>query len=405
LGLLNRKIALFACFWACSPAISWQPKTNPPTTSSPTHQLPLSVNGSTCSLYPQTSPNKACTTLTICDSNGFNCITLSDLRVDTYTSGIRVFRNTLPSNLYNSLRSISTINGNLATCFLYEGVSYWGNVFQATLLLDGEQVSVPIQIIDKTQINPTNANATNLCTSLTNTPATSNAAHFQGILGMGPRQRDCGTPCASQASPYYYSCRNGLPSSSTSCTQSTVPTNQQLTNPFTQLSSNANGVILKLPSVTTGGIASLEGSLLLGIDTQSNNVSTGASTIPVDANNLISIQPQGNSYSAMINAATSAFVFPSTMASTSVNQISYYCPTTNPSFTSMIYGSSNITLSFPIGNATSLLGGSSYVFSELGIASSKGPIIYGIPFFFGKSVFVGFENTSSSLGAGPYYAF
>jgi len=405
LGFL-RQLALLGCFWACSPATSWQSNTNAPNpTLNPTNLLPLSVNGFNCSLYPQTTPNKACTTVVICNSNQTNCTSITDLRVDTQTSGIHIFQDALPSTLYTSLQNISTTNGNLGNCFNYEGYSYWGNVFQAIVLLNGQKASVPIQIIDNTKTHPTTSESTNLCTSLTNTPTNSSKAHYQGIFGIGPKQQDCGSSCVSTPSIYYYSCPNGLAQSIATCTQTTVPLNQQITNPIAELAENNNGVILQLPQVPSAGVPSVEGSIILGIDTETNNASTGTQYIPTNTDTSISVSSQGQSYSAMINAAASAFTFPSTITTGTVNQITYYCPTTAQNFTSMIYGSQNIPLTFSIGNATSLLGHSSYVFAELGIPSSQNTIIYGIPFFFGKSVFVGFENRSSSLGQGPYYAF
>jgi hypothetical protein len=44
------------------------------------------------------------------------------------------------------------------------------------------------------------------------------------------------------------------------------------------------------------------------------------------------------------------------------------------------------------------------VFVEVG-GTFPGNFDWGLPFFFGKNVFVGYEGKGSSLGNGPYWAY
>ena len=48
-------------------------------------------------------------------------------------------------------------------------------------------------------------------------------------------------------------------------------------------------------------------------------------------------------------------------------------------------------------------------FNNLGGSSGSGPFSsffdWGLPFFFGRTVFVGIEGQTSPLGTGPYFAF
>ena len=45
-----------------------------------------------------------------------------------------------------------------------------------------------------------------------------------------------------------------------------------------------NGVILRFPVIPLGGVSSVNGNLILGIDTQSNNSSSGVTMYPADPN-------------------------------------------------------------------------------------------------------------------------
>jgi hypothetical protein len=64
------------------------------------------------------------------------------------------------------------------------------------------------------------------------------------------------------------------------------------------------------------------------------------------------------------------------------------------------------TVQFQIGNATTLFNSGNSVFSDLGGSlSGVAGFDWGLPFFLGRSVFVGIEGRSSTLGTGPYWAY
>ena len=75
----------------------------------------------------------------------------------------------------------------------------------------------------------------------------------------------------------YYAC-------ATSCTDTTVPANQQVPNPVTHFAADNNGAIIVLPAVAAGGASNVAGSLIFGIDTQTDNASGSQTVLTVDDN-------------------------------------------------------------------------------------------------------------------------
>ena len=57
-----------------------------------------------------------------------------------------------------------------------------------------------------------------------------------------------------------------------------VPLNQQVPNPVALFASDNNGVVFQLPAVPNGGSPAVNGSLVFGIGTQSNN-GLGSATV------------------------------------------------------------------------------------------------------------------------------
>jgi hypothetical protein len=60
-------------------------------------------------------------------------------------------------------------------------------------------------------------------------------------------------------------------------------------------------------------------------------------------------------------------------------------------------------VSFQIGNASSLISSSNKVFVELGAPDKS--FYWGLPFFLGRSVYVGIDGQTSKLGKGLYWAY
>jgi hypothetical protein len=187
----------------------------------------------------------------------------------------------------------------------------------------------------------------------------------------------------------------------------------QVQNPVALLPLDNNGVIVELPAPAGGAQPSVQGYLFLGIDTRSNNSSSGATMYPADPTlgEFITVFPAtgGNTYSSsFIDTGSNALYFDAGSVSTCTSGYfdGFYCPssTLNLSANTEGYtGSPSGPVLFQIGDA-STFSSSNWVFSELG-APASGYFDWGLPFFMGRNVYVGIEGTSSNLGTGPYWAY
>ena len=217
--------------------------------------IPITVNGSLCSANSYF--NKPCVSVTVCTPGTSTCQTIDDILLDTGSYGLRIFKQALTV----PLSQLTGASGSIAECVQFgDGSSMWGPVQTASVILANEPaVQVSIQVVDSTFGTPSAG-----CSNADPTPA---AAGFNGILGVGLFIQDCGTTCANSANNGRYFACNGA-----SCTGTTVPLASQVQNPAALLPLDNNGVLVQLPSVAPGGTSSVNGTLILGIGTQSNNV-------------------------------------------------------------------------------------------------------------------------------------
>jgi hypothetical protein len=350
----------------------------------------VTVNGSLCT---NSYPNKPCVSVTICTPGTSNCQTIDDILLDTGASGLRIFS----SLLTVPLTQISSGSGLLANCIQYaDGSAEWGPVKTADIILGNEPaVTIPIQIIDSTF-----SNVPSSCGTADTTPA---ATGFNGILGVGLFTEDCGSVCTSVTNnKMYYSC------SGSTCTATIVPLSNQVQNPVSRLPVDNNGVIVKLPSVSLGGAVSVDGNLILGIGTRSNNAPSGATMYPANSTyGEFTTVFNGITYSdSFIDSGSNGLFFNASSLSTLNPCGDWYCPSSIQNLSATTKGSggspSGVIL-FQIGNASSLFSSPNNVFIELGGTDTS--FDWGLPFFLGRNVYVGIEERTSGLGTGPYWAY
>lgn len=360
------------------------------------NDIPITVNGSLCGDTAFGYLNKPCVSVTVCSPGTSNCQTINDILLDTGSSGLRIFKQAM--NV--SLTQATAGSGSLAECMQFgDGSSDWGPIQTASVVLGNEPpVQVQVQVIDSTF-----GSLPSVCGNADRSPAD---AGFNGILGVSFFAQDCGSACAASARiGMYFSC------SGSACSGTTVPLAGQVQNPVALLPLDNNGVIVKLPGVGAGGSAAVDGNLILGIGTKSNNIPPALTTYTADQFGNFTTSFNGVLYNSFVDTGTNGLFFPSPSAgllpSCASPNSAWFCPQSTVNLSATIAGAadeSSGAVSFQIGNFISLLKSSNNVFPDIG-GQSWVDFEWGLPFFLGRNVYIGLEGKSSSLGSGLYWAY
>jgi hypothetical protein len=224
----------------------------------------------------------------------------------------------------------------------------------------------------------------------------------------------------------YYECTGNFASGT--CTGTTISTAAQIQNPVGALAgSDNNGVLIQLPAVTPPGAMTVTGTMYLGVGTQTNNhLPSASSVLPVDTTfgQFVAVTYGGTTVTeGAFDAGSSAFFF------TAANRVQipvcrqpgysdFYCPTSTQTVPTTVQGEVNpdgpgigtpINVSFNVDNAFSLFNSAATV-SDLALptlagTNAPGSFVYGLPYFYGRSMSVVFETRSSpdvAGQAGPY---
>jgi hypothetical protein len=362
-------------------------------------------------------------TVTLCSPGSTTaCQVIDHVLVDTGSFGLRIVSAVLAPSV--ALPPVTPAGGGtLIECTQFAGGYIWGTVRTADVRIAGELASaVPLQVVgDATQAVPSD------CSSA-GTAQMSQVADLQanGILGVGAFRQDCGAACASAAIPgTYYAC------TTTACAGIAVALGQQVANPVALFAADNNGIVMQLPALGAGGSAvDPAGTLLFGIGTQANNSLAAGATV-------FGINPDTGAFTAIYNGVTYTdssfidsgsnllFLPDATIASCPANDAlapDFYCPAAPLTLTATNEGFNAISGTYPgtrgvvtlsIVNAHAAFAGApaATAFNDLGASANSGGLVgiggvdYGLPFFFGRTVYTAFEGAATSGGTGPYWAY
>jgi hypothetical protein len=371
----------------------------------------------------QSNINIPYASVTICQPDSSNCATIANLLVDTGSYGIRVLASALAATNLSlpNTPDPSNPNNTLAECIPFVDGYTWGPLATATIKINGETAaSIPINILDDNgSYNPAVPTA---CTSQTvNVSLDSTAKLFaNGVLGIGMFPYDCGDMCAQCATvgggctdmnDQYYSCN----ATSNVCNPTPVALGAQTRNPVISFATDNNGVILELPSIAASGAASSTGSLVFGIGTQSNNALGSAAVLTLDANafftTIFNGQPLNSSF---IDSGSNGYYFSDSSLATCPGDAAFYCPASTVTLSATNQGANGTSsmVQFQIADLNAL-SNTNFAFNDVGgtAATSTGTDMlsndfdFGLPFFFGRNVFVAIDGAMASGTQGPFYAY
>lgn len=345
-------------------------------------------------------------TVNVCVPGTNTCTAIDHVLVDTGSSGLRV----LASALQNALPTQSVGSRQVMECAQFADGFTWGTVSAADVKIAGKTASaLPIQVIaDGALPYPVPA----ACSSTGSNESSLAALGAKGIVGVGLSSKDCSNCAVVSSNGLYYLC------SGQTCQQGAVPLAQEVTNPVTAFSGDNNGVLLQLPSIDNYGAPSAQGTLTFGIATQSNNAIPGsAKAYPVSSDGFtITTVYNGQSYPGFLDSGSNILYFPNdgSVATCSVGGSTWYCPNVSSpqaqSLNAQVSASngSSSTINFNLINA-SILNSSNYAaFPSLAAPMTgtfAGYFDWGLPFFYGRSVFIGFAGSSNPQGSGAMYVF
>ncbi len=369
-----------------------------PIAASASNVQPIVVNSGPAGNYA----NGLFTSVTVCVPASSNCQTIDGILVDTGSFGLRILSSAGGGALTLSLPQQKGANSTVGECALFVSGYTWGSVNTADVIISGEQASnVPVQVID-----PTYAAVPSACKS-SGVPENDSLHTLgaNGILGIGPFASDCGGACdqTGSANPgMYYSCAGS------SCQIAAEPVAQQVQNPIALFPGDNNGVVIQLPALT-GSAASLSGSMIFGIGTQSNNALAKAEVFPVNSSGEFTTTFKGKNYPAFVDSGSNALFFLNTDTTGLApcgNSSGFYCPSSTQNLSAVTSsGSPSQTIDFSIANADSLFSiRGHFVFETLG-GPNPGTFDWGLPFFFGRNVFTAIESRSTPAGTGPFWAY
>ena len=351
--------------------------------------------------------NRLYTSVTICEpGSSSQCQTINNVLVDSGSTGLRLLASVIRPDLKLNLQ-LSTQGFPLLNCIQFLDTNFaWGPIAAFDLKLGGKTASaLPTQLIG----NPaTAALSANCGIGLPLNSVDSLGAN--GVLGVSLFKQDCGSNCVTNPhNGYYFRCTTA---SCTAAQASVAGLSKQLSNPISLFSGDNNGFIFELPAVDPSGAVGLNGTLVFGIGTQANNQYVPASLLNTSISGRITTLLSGQQLTnSFLDTGSNALFFDDTSIPSCAGKepIRFYCPPTRVNRSVSLIGANGATLpvNFAVDNALALFTSpAKAVLPTLAgtLGDSRG-FDWGLPFFYGRRVFLGIENETSPAGTGPFYAF
>lgn len=353
----------------------------------------------------QVAANSPFASVTLCTPGGSDCETIDHLIVDTGSVGLRILAPALAGKAVPKALTDPASGSPLRQCVQFADGYTWGSVATADVQIGSRKLSsLPFNLIGDAAAGAAPAD----CVS---GPAENTVASFgaNGVLGVGNFLHDCGTACETRAiAGGYYVCPAGG-----SCSPTRVPVDRQLPNPVGAMAADNNGIALQLDAVARPGAASAAGILYFGVGTQGNNDLAGTRLFKLDNSGTFITQYNGAAMTGFIDSGSNAYFFNDSALPRCSDAPFFYCPAAPVARNASIIGvnGASATVGFTVDNANQVLKpGIAAVPGLAGPSASLGGGLgsafdWGLPFFFGRKVYLLFEGASVAGTTGPAIGF
>jgi len=358
--------------------------------------------------------NHAYVTVKVCEHASTSCANIDHVLVDTGSWGLRLVGSVLAANSVALGAETDSSNRNIQECAPFGAGKTWGPVALADVTLAGEIASnLPVQIMDDTGASAPLPATCGDASMLINSVAGFDA---NGVLGVGVFAHDCGEACVNAATPMpvYYGCSSG---SAGVCTAENVVLEAQVTNPVALFAADNNGIIVELPNLqNANGDATVQGTLIFGLGTQSNNTLPviGLSVLGTDSNGDFTATYNGQStvLPSWIDSGADAYLFDDPSIAVCAGAtifVGYYCPAPAPLSlftvnTGVGANNASSTVQFALQDPTTFAAGA-VALIDLGGGGGAARFVWGMPYFYGRSIYVGIEGRAAGSYTGSYFAY
>ncbi|HMD72864.1 MAG TPA: DUF3443 family protein [Steroidobacteraceae bacterium] len=384
-----------------------------------TGSKPVTPTPNTMKLTVDTGPsaatgqiNHAYVTIKVCAAGSqTQCATIDHVLLDTGSSGLRLVRSVLTAAAVTLAPELDARGQTVEECVTFGGGQTWGPVALADLSMAGESAQkLPVQVMDDTAAGAPPPASCGANGTLINSVAGFGA---NGVLGVGVFAQDCGAACVSASTPLplYYGC-----TSAGVCTAENLALADQVTNPVAMFAADNNGIIVNLPNLqNANGDISVQGELVFGLATQTDNAlpASGLTLLGTDANGDFTATYNGGTTAlpALIDSGSDSYDFnDSTIATCSTGAyVGYYCPAVAPKSAFAVNSGVGVnnatnTVDFAIADPNSFVANAA-AFAGLGGGGGATNFVWGMPFFYGRPVYVGIEQRAAGPYTGPYFAY
>jgi hypothetical protein len=357
--------------------------------------------------------NHGYVTVKVCaHGSASRCASIDHVLLDTASWGLRLVGSVLAAKSVALTNETDSGNHTIEECVSFGGGQTWGPVALADVTLAGETVAdLPIQVMDDTLADAPPPASCGANGTLINGVSGFNA---NGVLGVGVFAQDCGATCVNAPTPLtvYFGCTSGAAGV---CRAENVPLNAQVANPVAMFLSDNNGVIVDLPNLqNANGDASVAGSLVFGLNTQTDNAlpATGLTVLGTNASGDFTASYQGGAaLPSWIDSGSDAYEFDDPTIATCPGPafVGYYCPANAPLPLSAVntgvgVNNASSTVPFAVADPNSFVQGA-VAFADLGGGAGSRTFIWGMPYFYGRKIYIGIEQRAAGAYTGPYFAY